>query len=198
MWKGFLSRWENQALESGCAAAWTDYWRSTGRLILIHTEYCVSHWISIIADYISPASLENLRPDGVVLFAHLTGALFSLFSPFSSRDYKKLPSLFPDMIESRLIDPRSLSPRLEISQRRAARIDTGRSNKAGRLRGHRGVAHTVTPAITTSSPPPKPPNLSVRASRLAWFINNNCNKRGNEQRLHNHSRNVMVCALVVR
>lgn len=54
--------------------------------------------------------------------------------------------------------PTPLSPRLQISQRRAARIDTGRSNKAGRLRGHRGAAHTDTPAITTSSPAlPTPP-----------------------------------------
>lgn len=73
------------------------------------------------------------------------------------------------MIESRLIDPRSPSPRLEISQHRAAWIDTGRSNKAGRLRGHRGAAHTVTPAITTSRPSliHPPPNISVLASRLA-------------------------------
>lgn len=99
--------------------------------------------------------MENLHPDVVVLYTDLTGALFSRF-PFSTGDYNKLPSLFPDMIESRLIDPRSLSPRLEISQRRAARIDIGRSNKAGRLRGHRGAAHTVTPAITTSSPPTPP------------------------------------------
>lgn len=77
--------------------------------------------------------------------------------PRSARDYNKLPSLFPDMIESRLIDPRAPSPRLEISQRGAARIDTGRSNKAGRLRGHRGAAHTVTPAITTTGRPPTPP-----------------------------------------
>jgi len=70
------------------------------------------------------------------------------------------------MIESRLNDYLSLSPpspplspspppslRLEISPRRAVRIDTGRSNKAGRLWGHRGVAHTVTPEIF--APPPR-------------------------------------------
>lgn len=32
----------------------------------------------------------------------------------------------------------------------AATIDNGRSNKAGRLRGHLGAAHTVTPAITSA------------------------------------------------
>lgn len=71
------------------------------------------------------------------------------------------------MIESRLIDPRAPSPRLEISQRGAARIDTGRSNKAGRLRGHRGAAHTVTPAITTAGRRRPPLNLSAPTSRLA-------------------------------
>lgn len=198
MWKGFLSGWENQVLESGCAAEWTDDWRSTSRPILIHLcltlniHNCRLH-LSSFNGKPPPWRCNSLcAPHGRVVLT---------FFPFSTRDYKKLPSLFPDMIESRLIDLPSLSPRLEISQRRAARIDTGRSNKAGRLRGHRGVAHTVTPAITTSSPAPPcliPPNLSVRASWLAWFINNNCNKRGNEQRLHNHGRNVMLCALVVR
>lgn len=40
----------------------------------------------------------------VVLLEGLTGVLFSRF-PFRIRDYNKLLSLFPDMIESRLIDP---------------------------------------------------------------------------------------------
>lgn len=118
------------------------------------------------------------------------GCVVLSFSNLASHDYNKLPSLFPDMIESRLIDPLPLSlslPRLEISQRGAATIDTGRSNKAGRLRGHRGAAHTVTPAITTfrsALPSLSFPNPLTFLSWLhgpAWFINNNSNIRGNKQ-----------------
>ncbi len=193
--KRFSVRVRKSGFRERCAAAWTDCWRSTSRSTLIHLRLTLNIHNCSFSGKPPPWRCSSLcAPHGRVVL--------TFFPPFSTRDYKKLPSLFPDTIESRLIDLRALSPRLEISQRRAARIDTGRSNKAGRLRGHRGVAHTVTPAITTSSPHPPPlrhtHNLSVRASRLAWFINNNCNKRGNEQRLHNHSTNVMVCALVVR
>lgn len=74
---------------------------------------------------------------------------------------------------------------LEISQRGAARIDAGRSNKAGRLRGHLEAAHTVTPAITTSCTTPRP---------LLTYLYNNGNKRGNEQRLHKHNINAPIKA----
>lgn len=115
---------------------------------------------------------------------------------------RKLPPLFLDMIESRLID--SLPPpRLEISQRCAARIDTGRSNKAVAYEATTGL-HTLLhqqlpparPPSTHTHPRSIPSNLSVRASRLARFINDNSNKRDNEQRQHNHSRNVMLSALI--
>lgn len=89
-----------------------------------------------------------------------------------------------------------LSPRLEISQPGAAAIDTGRSNKAGRLRGHRGAAHTVTPAITTTArqPPQIPSCLSVGASRLAYLLIITVIKGGNEQGLCNHSRYITLSA----
>lgn len=123
------------------------------------TEYPELQAAACLAEH-----LPTTHPLAVVLFEALTGALFSRFL-FSARDYNKLPSPFPDMIESRLIDLRSPSPRLEISQHRAAWINTGRSNKAGRLRGHRGAAHTVTPAITTSRPSLIHPLLTY----LSWL-----------------------------
>lgn len=94
---------------------------------------------------------------------------------------------------SRIDPPPPLSLSLQkISQRGTATIDTGRSNKAGRLRGHHGVAHTL---LHWQLPPPAqshthPRNLSARASRLAWFTYNNNNKSANEQKLH-HNRSTL-------
>lgn len=63
---------------------------------------------------------------------------------------------------------RSLSSRLQISQRCAATINTGRSNKAGRLRGHRGA-----------EPPPLHTHTHPHLTHLrgASLIDNNSNKQ---------------------
>lgn len=150
-----MPRWENQLLETECVAAQTNHWRSTSSLILIHSCLTLNiHNCRLQRVSLSISPVENLwccssprAPHGRVVltfFFHLAPMITEKITSSVSRH---------DWIQAHRSDL-SLSPHLWISQRRAARIDTGRSNKAGRLRGHHGVALTVTAAITTSSPAP--------------------------------------------
>lgn len=113
---------------------------------------------------------------------------------------RKLPPLFLDMIESRLIDPPTPPPSawrlVNAALRGSIRADLIKRVAYEATTGLHTLLHQQLPPARPPHPRSIPSNLSVRASRLARFINDNSNKRDNEQRQHNHSRNVMLSALI--
>lgn len=93
-----------------------------------------------------------------VLSCDLKSAFFSCFP--QPRDYNKLPFLFSGMIESRFIDLLLRAWRLVNAA--AVWINTGRSNKAGRLRGRPGPHRLLHLQL------PSPPSVS-HCPQLVWL-----------------------------
>ena len=115
------------------------------------------------------------RVDAVLSCDHKS-AFFSCFP--QPRDYNKLPFLFSGMIESRFIDFLLRARRLVNAA--VVWIDTGRSNKAGRLRDRPGPHRLLHLQL------PSPPSVSLPSTCLATLLKrvgiiiNNNNKESNK------------------